>query len=383
VHWKTRLIQSQPQDPQEFRSLSSATYRGSTVVFESQAKVSDDWRQVEHGYTYGSFGTPTTLELGSRIAELEGALHTFVTPGGLAAISLIYLSFCKAGSHVLLPATAYGPNRELADGLLRRYNIEVERYDPMIGSQIHQFIRSETSLIWCESPGSITMDVQDVPGIVAAGHARDVPVALDNSYAAGVLFDSFSFGVDVSMQALTKYVGGHSDLLLGSVSAGTTLAYERLGETLGQLGMVASPDDCFLAIRGLQTLGVRLEALEQSTMAIAKWLVRRPEIESVLHPAFPSCPGHEYWKRDFTGSASIFSIVFASTFSPEQVNSFVDALKLFKIGYSWGGVTSLALAYPGLEGHGKRYAGRIVRLNIGLEKYEDLIDDLAAAIDTL
>jgi cysteine-S-conjugate beta-lyase len=383
VHWRTKLIQSQREIPQGFRSLAAATHRGSTVVFESQAKVSADWRQAEHGYTYGSFGTPTTLELGCRIAELEGAQHTFITPGGLAGISLVYLSFCKAGSHVLLPATAYGPNKELADGLLRRYNIEVEQYDPLIGSQIEHLIRPETSLIWCESPGSITMEVQDIPSIVSAAHAKGIPVALDNSYAAGVLFDAFSFGVDVSMQALTKYVGGHSDLLLGSVSAGTTLAYERLGETLGLLGMVASPDDCNLAIRGLKTLGVRLEALERSTLAIATWLAQRPEIEIVLHPAFPSCPGHEHWKRDFTESASIFSIVFAPSFSPERVNAFVDALKLFKIGYSWGGVTSLALAYPLLERPGKQYAGRIVRLNIGLEEHEDLIDDLAAAFATL
>ena len=383
MHWRTKLIQSRPEVPQGFRSLTSAIYRGSTVVFESQAKVSDNWRQAEHGYTYGSFGTPTTLELGYRIAELEGARHTFITPGGLAAISLIYLSFCKAGSHVLLPATAYGPNAELANGLLCRYNVEVEEYDPLIGSRIEQLIRPETSLIWCESPGSITMEVQDVPSIVSAAHARGIPVALDNSYAAGVLFDAFSFGVDVSMQALTKYVGGHSDLLLGSVSAGTTVAYEKLGETLGLLGMVASPDDCTLAMRGLQTLGVRLEVLERSTLKIAAWLAQRPEIEIVRHPTFPSCPGHEYWKRDFTGSASIFSIVLAPSFSPQQVNAFVDALRLFKIGYSWGGVTSLALAYPVLERPGQQYAGRIVRLNIGLEEPEDLIDDLAAGFATL
>jgi cysteine-S-conjugate beta-lyase len=314
---------------------------------------------------------------------LEGALHTFITPGGLAGISLIYLSFCKAGSHVLLPTTAYGPNKELADGLLCQYNIEVEGYDPLIGSRIEQLIRPETSLIWCESPGSITMEVQDIPSIVSAAHAKGIPVALDNSYAAGVLFDALSFGVDVSMQALTKYVGGHSDLLLGSVSAGTTLAYESLGKTLGLLGMAASPDDCNLAIRGLQTLGVRLEALERSNLAIATWLTQRPEMEVVLHPAFPSCPGHEYWKRDFTGSASIFSIVFKPSFSSEQVNAFVDALKLFKIGYSWGGVTSLALAYPSLERPGKQYAGRIVRLNMGLEEHEDLIEDLAAAFAIL
>jgi cystathionine beta-lyase len=172
VHWRTKLIQSRPEVPQGFHSLAAATYRGSTVVFESQARVSDDWRQAENGYTYGSFGTPTTLELGRRIAELEGAHHTFITPGGLAGISLIYLSFCKSGSHVLLPTTAYGPNKELADGLLCQYNIEVEGYDPLIGSRIEQLIRPETSLIWCESPGSITMEVQDIPSIVSAAHVK-------------------------------------------------------------------------------------------------------------------------------------------------------------------------------------------------------------------
>lgn len=381
MHWKTRLIQTQREPfTKTYRSLAPVTYRGSTVVFESHDAISDDWRQSEHGYTYGSFGTPTALELGRRIAQMEGARHTFITPGGLAAISLIYLSFCKAGSHVLLPATAYGPNKELAEGVLQKFGIEVECYDPLLGERISQLIRRETSLIWCESPGSITMEVQDLPGIVSAAHASGVPVALDNSYAAGVLFDAFSFGVDVSMQALTKYVGGHSDLVLGSVSAGTESAYEKLGETLALLGMAPSPDDCTLALRGLQTLGVRLEFLERSTLQIARWLAEQPEIETVLHPALPSCPGHENWKRDFTGSASIFSIVFAPAITPEQVKIFVDGLALFKIGYSWGGVTSLVMPYPELERPGKQYQGRIVRLNIGLEDQADLIDDLASAL---
>lgn len=380
MHWHSKLIHSDAVVPGGFRALVPATHRGSTVVFNTQADVADDWRQSENGYSYGVYGTPTALELAARIAELEGARHTFLAPGGQAAIALVYLAYCGAGSHVLLPESAYRPSRYLAEGVLKRCGITLERYDPLIGSGIAGLIRPKTALIWCESPGSITMEVQDVPAIVAAAHECDVPVALDNTYAAGVLFDAFSFGVDVSMQALTKYVGGHSDLLLGSVSAGTESAYQRLGETHNQLGMAVSPDDCSLALRGLQTLGVRLEALERSTLAIAAWLAQRDEIDVILHPAFPSCPGHEIWKRDFTGSASVFSLLFAPRITPKQVNAFVDALKLFKIGWSWGGVTSLVMAYPELDRQEEKYHGRIVRLNIGLEETTDLIDDLSAAL---
>lgn len=380
MHWRSKLIQSQSNVPEGFRSLAPATYRGSTTLFASQADVADTWRNTERPYTYGLYGTPTTLELAARIAELEGARYTFITPGGQSAIALIYFSFASAGSHVLLPTTAYGPNAEMGDGVLRRCNIEVERYDPLIGSGIAELIRPETSLIWCESPGSVTMEVQDVPALVDAAHAKNVPVAIDNTYAAGILFDAFSFGVDVSMQALTKYIGGHSDLLLGSVSVRTDAAYNLVGETHGQLGMAVSPDDCSLALRGLQTLGVRLEVLERSTLAIAEWLAKRPEIDAVRHPALPSCPGHEFWKRDFTGSTSVFSILFSPRYSAEQVNAFVDRLKLFKIGWSWGGVSSLVMAYPEMKRLGDKYRGRIVRLNIGLEEPADLIGDLEASL---
>jgi cystathionine beta-lyase len=198
-----------------------------------------------------------------------------------------------------------------------------------------------------------------------------------------VLFDAFSFGVDISMQALTKYVGGHSDLLLGSVSAGNEAVYEKLGATHQQLGMAVSPEDCSLALRGLLTLGVRLEALERSALAVAEWLSQRPEIDAVLHPALPSCPGHELWKRDFTGSASLFSVLFAPRYTPAQVEKFVDALRLFELGWSWGGATSLAVAYPALERVEPRYRGRIVRLNIGLEDVRDLIADLEAAFGSI
>jgi len=383
MHWRSKLIHPGTQVSNDFHSLASPTWRGSTVAFDSMSQVSDSWEQTRIGYTYGLYGTPTTLELAARICELENARHTFITPGGQAAIALIYFAFCSAGSHVLLPTTAYGPNRELAHGLLRRCGIEVERYDPLIGGGISSLLRPETALVWCESPGSITMEVQDVPAIVKAAHARQIPVALDNTYSAGVLFDAFSFGVDVSMQALTKYIGGHSDLLLGSVSVRTEEAYSRVGDTHRELGMNASPDDCTLALRGLKTLGVRLDALEKSALAVASWLAQRPEIDRVLHPAFPSCPGHEVWKRDFTGSASIFSILFRPEYPETQVNAFVNTLKLFRIGWSWGGVTSLAMAYPELTRLGEAHRGRLVRLNIGLESPPDLIDDLTAAFTSI
>ncbi|MBB5058304.1 cystathionine beta-lyase [Granulicella aggregans] len=379
MHWKSRILHSTPTVPTGFNSFATPVYRGSTILLGSMANAHDEWH-MERGWNYGLYGTPTALELGARIAAMEGARHTFLAPGGQAAISLIYLSFCKSGSHALVPFNAYGPNRHLAGDLLRGLGIEVEAYDPMIGSEIASLVRPNTSLIWCESPGSVTMEIQDVTAIVVAAHERGVTVALDNTYAAGVLLDAFAMGVDVSMQALTKYIGGHSDLLLGSVSVNTEAAYRAVGSTHQQIGMAVSPDDCSLALRGLQTLAVRLEKLEASTLEIARWCAEQAEIETVLHPAMESCPGHEFWKRDFTGSSSIFSMVFDRRYSPEQVNRFVDSLKMFGIGWSWGGTHSLAMAYPGLERPTGDYAGRIVRLNVGLEEPVDLIEDLRAAM---
>ncbi|MCV0429335.1 MAG: PLP-dependent transferase, partial [Roseibium sp.] len=226
----------------------------------------------------------------------------------------------------------------------------------------------------------VTMEVQDVPAIVQAAHARNVSVALDNTYAAGVLFDAFAHDVDVSIQALTKYIGGHSDLLLGSVSVRDEAAYKALGPVYRQLGLAVSPDDCSLALRGLQTLAVRLDQLESSALTIASWLAENVHIETVLHPALPGCPGHEFWRRDFSGSASVFSFTFNNSWSAKQVEEFLDNLKLFKIGLSWGGVTSLAVVYPDLDRPGKDYGSRLVRLNIGLESPADLIADLNASM---
>ncbi len=383
MDWRTKLLDPTPQARQDYRSLVTPVYRGSTVVFEEQAAVSDDWRQAENGYSYGLYGTPTALELASRIAGIEGARESLIVPGGQAAIALIYLSYCQAGSHALVPISAYGPNKAMAEGLMRGLNVEVEAYDPLIGAGIADLIRDNTALIWCESPGSVTMDIQDVPAIVAAAHKRGVAVALDNTYAAGVMFDAFAHGVDVSMQALTKYVGGHSDLLLGSVSARDDAAYGKLGPIYQQLGLAVSPDDCSLALRGLQTLAVRLDALERATLRVARWLQEHSIVDEVFHPALPDCPGHEIWKRDFTGSTSVFSFTFKESVSAEKAKSFIDALNIFKIGMSWGGVNSLAVIYPDLKRPNRDFGGRIVRLNIGLESTDDLIADLEQAMQGL
>jgi len=383
MDWRTKLLNPTPLARQDYQSLVTPVYRGSTVVFDDQSSVKDDWQQSEKGYSYGLYGTPTTLELASRISQIEGALHTFIVPGGQAAIALVYFAYCKSGSHALVPYSAYGPNKAMAEGLMRGLGVEVEPYDPLIGEGIAKLIRKNTSLIWCESPGSVTMEVQDVPAIVNAAHERNVCVALDNTYAAGVLFDAFKFGVDVSIQALTKYVGGHSDLLLGSVSARDKNAYGSIGPTFKQLGLAVSPDDCSLALRGLQTLALRLDQLEKSTLEIALWLSNNNSIDEVFHPAFDSCPGHEIWKRDFTGSASVFSFTFVETITTEEVQNFINCLKIFKIGLSWGGVTSLAIVYPDLNRPGKDFGGRLVRLNIGLEATNDLINDLNESISII
>lgn len=382
--WKTKLIHTEAKIPEGYRSLASPTFRGSTTVFRSASAVTDEWDQQRVGYTYGLYGTPTVLELAARVCELENGKHTILTPGGQAAISLINLALLQAGDHMLVPASVYYPNRKLATRLLSRFGVSTDFYDPLEGANIASLIQDNTRLIWCESPGSITMELQDIPAIAAAAHNRNVRVVLDNTWSAGVLFDAFAHGVDITMQALTKYIGGHSDLLLGAITVRDNSIYQRLGAAQQVIGCAVSPDDCSLALRGLQTLGVRLSAIETSALQIAKWLAARPEVERVLHPALESCPGHEFWERDFLGSAGVFSVVFKAGPSQEQVFAFVDNLELFRVGYSWGGVASLAVAYRMGRTPGRpSYDHRIVRLNIGLETTADLIADLEQALERL
>lgn len=383
LDWRTKLIHSQATVPPGFRSLATPTYRASTTLLASASEVTDHWDQERVRYSYGLYGTPTTFELASRIAELEGGRYCFITPGGQAAIALIYLSFARAGGHVLVTDSVYGPSREMAERMLARFGVETEYYDPLIGAGISRLLRPNTHLIWCESPGSVTMEVQDVAAIATAARRAGIVTALDNTYAAGVLFDAFAAGVDVTMQALTKYVAGHSDVLLGSVTVQSPQLYEALGDARQLLGMGASPDDCSLALRGLQTLAVRLEQLEKSTLAVAWWLEQQPEIARLRHPAFAACPGHETWKRDFSGSSSVFSVEVDPSISREMVVRWLDALELFKIGYSWGGVTSLVMPHFKLQRRFTAHNPSIVRFNVGLESAADLIADLQRAFSVI
>jgi len=382
--WSTKLIHTDARVPEGFRSLATPVYRGSTTLFDDAHHVIDHWDQHKHGYTYGLYGTPTTLELAARVGELEGGQYTLITAGGQGALALINLALLKSGDHILIPENIYGPHRRLAFSMLKRFGIETTYYDPLIGAGIADLLRDNTKLVWCESPGSLTMEVQDVPAIVAAAHARGALVAIDNTWSSGVFFRAFDHGIDISMQALTKYIGGHSDLLLGSVCVNDRALYEQLGYSHQLIGCSASPDDCSLAIRGMKTLAVRLKQIEQSAIEVARHLAKKDEVELVLHPALPSCPGHESWKRDFTGSAGLFSIVFKPGPRKAQVEDFVNALELFELGYSWGGVTSLAVPYDMSHARGRtQYGHRIVRLYVGLEDPKDLIADIEQALSKL
>ena len=382
--WTTKLIHSDAQVPQGFRSLATPTYRGSTTLFPDAAAVTDEWNQYDVGYTYGLYGTPTTLELAGRICELEGGFRTLITPGGQCALSTIHFAFLKSGDHILIPESIYGPNRKLARFVLRRFGVETTFYSPTIGRGIEALLQPNSRMVWCESPGSITMEVQDVPAIAEVAHAHGALLVMDNTWAAGVFFDALGHGADITMQAVTKYIGGHSDLLLGSVTVKTADLWNTLGEHQQVLGAAASPDDCNLALRGMKTMAVRLKAIESSALYVAQWLANRPEVERVLHPALPSCPGHEFWQRDFLGSSGLFSIVLKPGPTRQRVFDFVNALELFEIGYSWGGFASLAVAYDftGFKGR-PDYGHRVVRLHIGLENRDDLIADLEQAMRKL
>ncbi|HTV95677.1 MAG TPA: cystathionine beta-lyase [Steroidobacteraceae bacterium] len=379
---RSQLIHPSGTVPQGFRSLSVPVYRASTTLLRA-ADVFDHWDQSRYPYRYGQYGTPTVLELSARIAELEGGTHCFIAPGGQAAITLIQLAFLSSGGHLLMPQSIYSSNRHLADRLLTRLGIAVDYYDPLIGAGICALIQPNTQLIWCESPGSVTMEIQDVPAITAAARARGVTTALDNTYSAGIHFDAFKHGVDLTMQALTKYVGGHSDVLLGSVTTRQRAHFLKLGEAHQLLGMSASPDDCSLALRGLQTLAVRLSQAEHNCLTVAAWMSQQDEVATMLHPALPNCPGYDLWHRDFTGSSGLFSVILDPRVTRKAVIAFMDALHLFKIGYSWGGVTSLVMRYEVPKRLGGVPDQTLLRFNVGLEDTRDLIADLGQAFAVL
>ncbi|HCY62540.1 MAG TPA: cystathionine beta-lyase [Oxalobacteraceae bacterium] len=381
---QTTLIHSDYMAPGGFAAFPTAIHHASTVVFPDVAALrSRNW-QDKSAYTYGLHGTPTSFTLEARLAELEEGKHCVLAPSGLAAIALADFALLKSGDDVLIPDNVYSPSRELGNWLGRDFGVTARYYDPLIGAGIAGLIQPNTRLIWTEAPGSVSMEVPDLPAICRAAHDKGVPVALDNTWSAGIALRAFDLGVDIVMQALTKYQSGGSDVLMGALITRDTALHRKLEAAHMRLGYGIGMDDAYLVLRNLPTLKLRFAAHDAGARKVAAWLKARPEIDCVLHPALPDCPGHENWKRDFSGAGGLFSIIFNRRYSEEQTDRFVDSLKLFKIGFSWGGPHSLCVPYrmPAMRSNWP-HPGQLVRLNIGLEEPDDLIADLEQALRAL
>ena len=375
----TTLIEGGRRKEWRQRLVNVPVERASTILFDSV----DDLRRSYAGlgsYRYGLQGTATHWALAEALTELEpGAAGTALYPSGLAAITAPLLALLSPGDDLLVPDSVYGPTRKFCDTMLKRLGIATRYYDPLVGAGIRDLLLENTRAILLESPGSLTMEVQDMPAICAVARERGIATLLDNTWATPLLFPALANGVDVTILAATKYVGGHADVMLGSVTA-TAEYYERIQTATWDLGFALSPDDAFLGSRGLRTMGIRLKQHEASALKVAHWLKGRAEVGLVLHPALPDCPGHEYWKRDFKGSSGLFSFELNGADDARRV-AFVDALKLFGIGYSWGGYESLVLPVDPPRTVSTPPAPNLVRLHIGLEDPDDLIADLASAFD--
>jgi cysteine-S-conjugate beta-lyase len=371
----TRLVTGgrDPETNQGF--VNPPVQHASTVLFPT----ADDFIHRRGRYVYGRRGTPTTEALETAIGELEGpgCAGVALLPSGLAAISTALLAVLQSGDHLLVTDSVYQPTRKFCDQVLTRYGVATTYFDPMIGEGIGALIKPTTRAVFVEAPGSLSFEVQDVPAIAAVAHARGAVVLMDNTWATPLYFQAFEKGVDLSIQAGTKYIGGHSDVMIGTVSANAA-TWDRLHDTVYALGLCVGPDDIYLGLRGLRTMGVRLAHHQQAGLKVARWLAGRPEIARVLHPAFESCPGHAVWKRDFSGASGLFSVVLKPV-AQRAVNAFLDELDLFGIGASWGGFESLAIPFdctPIRTATAWAPGGPAVRFHIGLEDTDDLIGDL-------
>ncbi|WP_068713415.1 cystathionine beta-lyase [Vibrio tritonius] len=359
--------------------------RASTVVFDSVAqKHQATVNRANKALFYGRRGTTTHFALQEAMVELEGGAGCALFPCGAAAITNSILSFVSTGDHVLMVDTCYEPTRDFCNIMLKKLGVETTYYDPMIGEGIRDLIQPNTKVLFTESPGSITMEVQDIPTLSRIAHEHDIVVMLDNTWAAGVNFDPFKHGVDISIQAATKYIVGHSDVMLGTAVASAPY-WDQLREQSYLMGQCVSPDDAYLAMRGIRTLGVRLQQHQASSLKVAKWLEQHPQVAEVRHPALETNPGHEFFKRDFTGGNGLFSFVLKQS-CPKATTAFLDNLTHFSMGYSWGGFESLALANEPKSFDVLRtvanphFAGTLIRLHIGLEETDDLIADLDSAL---
>ena len=381
----TQLIHHPYQAPAGFASVNVPVHRASTVIFSSVAALRQrDWKH-KNGYTYGLHGTPTTFTLEERIASLEGGRHTLLAPSGLAAIALVNAALLASGDELLLPANVYGPSRELARHELAAWGIAHRFYDPLDAASLAAAIGPQTRLVWLEVPGSITMEFPDLRSLAAVCRDRGVTSVLDNTWGAGVAFAPFESGVDISMQALTKYPSGGADLLMGSVTTRDESLHQRLKATHMRLGLGVGANDVEAVLRSLPTLALRYAAHDAAARRLAAWWQTRPEVRRVLHPALDGSPGHAHWAATCSAAAGLFSVVFDPRHPPARVDAFVDALRLFGIGYSWAGPMSLAVPYDiaALRGEAGSVGGALVRFSVGLEAVEDLIADCGQALTAL
>lgn len=383
----TRLVHAEPVDASGFKSQHTPVYRGSSTFFSSTAEQRRPVDPLGIDYSYGLHGTPTQYTLCKKLADIEGALHALVCPSGLSAISIVAMACLKSGDHWLIPGNAYGPVWSFAHNLKSRFGVEVDEYDPMDPAQLSNQIKPNTKLIWTEAPGSLTFETPDLHHIVDIAKSHGILTAIDNTWSAGLVLKPFELGIDFSVQALTKYQCGHADVLMGAVLGNNTDTFRLVEQQNRLYGLGVSPSDCELVLRGLVTLPVRYQAQAESALQLALALKDHPAVHRVLHPALPECPGHLNWQTQFTGSASLFAVQLKAEHTDAQACAWVDALKWFKIAYSWGGPESLAVVVNISEERRKRFdesspgGGPIVRLAVGLEDLQDLKADVLGALD--
>lgn len=374
----TRCVRHPAVSHRGFASLAVSTHRASTIVFDDALSFTERWTRGFDGYTYGLHGTPTTRTLEAQLSELHGGARTVLLPSGQAAITFAMLPFLKPGDHLLIPDHVYGPVRQFCHEYLMPRGIEHTVYDPMIGAGIGDVMTERTKLVWIESPGSVTFAVQDTPAIILAAKAKGALVGCDNTWATPLLFKPLAHGADFAVEALSKYAGGHSDVLLGSITVADIELRRQIKQVLHEVGVAVSPDEVSLALRGIETMGVRIAHVGRIAQAFAERMQRFAPVEKVFHPALPSCPGHLFWKRDFMGSSGVFSVLLKPGVE-ERLGAALRALKLFAIGASWGGTRSLiaplsvkadrtAVTWP--------HEGPILRISVGLEDPDDLWNDL-------
>lgn len=378
----TELIQHPYQPPEGFEAFPPAVYKASTVMFKDTAALRSRSPLNRNGYTYGLHGTPTSYTLEERIATLEGGKYCVLAPSGLAAITIVNLGILKAGDEVLLPQNVYGPSKEQAKAMLAGWGITHKLYDPMDVASLKAAMGPQTRLVWVEAPGSVTMEFPNLRALVQVVKAAGVICALDNTWGAGLAFSAFDMGVDISMHALTKYPSGGADVLMGSVVTRDEHLYHLMHQAHSALGIGVAANDIEFVLRALPSLRIRYDAHDQTARALATWLKGQPEVTQVLHPAVPGSPGHDHWKSHCTAAAGLFSVMLDPRFSAAQVHAFVDALKIFKIGFSWGGPMSLAVPYDldVMRSGPARLPGHLVRFSIGLESLEALQQDVEAGL---